>query len=105
MYITGKYFAEEEEKEKGWESPGGPYIDAKVFYTSLQNTIDRLRAAGKDVYYVTENPEIAVKPNACIPRPFRITYKSCDVDLANCASASKTVLGDHPKVVEGPRGS
>lgn len=81
LYITGKYFAEEEEKEKG-ESLGGPYIDAKIFFVSLQNTIDRLRAAGKDVYYVTENPEIALKPNACIPRPFRITYKSCDLDLA-----------------------
>ena len=92
LYITGKYFAEEEEKEKGWESPGGPYIDAKVFYTSLQNTIDRLRAAGKDVYYVTENPEIALKPSACIPRPFRITYKSCDVDLAIVQARQKQYL-------------
>jgi SGNH domain (fused to AT3 domains) len=40
-----------------------------------------LHKSGKEVYYVTENPELSILPRACIPRPFRTWYQNCDVDL------------------------
>jgi peptidoglycan/LPS O-acetylase OafA/YrhL len=46
-------------------------VAADVFLDGLQNAVNELRTAGKNVIYVTENPELRLNPSACVPRPFR----------------------------------
>lgn len=87
VYITGKEYGEAE-----IGANDGPLINEKIFERSLQNTINTLRNAGKDVYYVTENPELPISPNACIPRPFRMNKKSCKIELKVVQSRQKGYL-------------
>ena len=75
IYITGKGFGE---AERSFDGP--PRIPGPVFKASLQRTVDALVQAGKRVYYVLENPELGRTPDACIPRPFRTTVRSCDIE-------------------------
>ena len=76
-YTTGKYYGEEEQGQLK-----GPLIAPSVFFSSLQKTIDTLRKANKEVYYVTENPELLRSPIACISRPFRNKPNTCTPLLA-----------------------
>jgi peptidoglycan/LPS O-acetylase OafA/YrhL len=59
-----------------------PRFAGQIFVRSLQASIDRLRAAGKNVYYVLENPETYIQPAACIPRPLRPAAQHCDIARA-----------------------
>lgn len=86
-YFTGKYFGE---AEVGANK--GPLIERGLFLRGLQASIDVLNKAGKEVYYVAENPEIPVMPNACIKRPLRIAQKSCDVALNQVLARQKDYL-------------
>ncbi len=91
VYLTGTYFGEAEKGENK-----GPLIDEKTYLASLQRTIDALRRAGKEVYYVTENPELPIPPEACIPRPLRFSTRGCDQDLSVVLERQKqytTMLG------------
>lgn len=86
-YFTGKYFGEAE-----LGANKGPLIDRELFIKGLQATIDALHKAGKHVFYVAENPEIPLMPNACIKRPMRIAQKSCDVALTEVMARQKDYL-------------
>jgi peptidoglycan/LPS O-acetylase OafA/YrhL len=63
------------------EVMNGQHLSAENYELGLQATIDTLVNAGKKVFYVTENPELAVSPGACIQRPFRTDTKQCKVSL------------------------
>lgn len=54
-------------------------ISAELYGRGLQRTIDFLKAANKQVYYIIENPELARLPSACLPRPLRISAHDCQV--------------------------
>ena len=60
----------------------GAKLTPLQFSTGLQRTIDQLVAWGKTVYYVTENPELEHKSEACMPRPFRAQSKNCRLPVA-----------------------
>lgn len=72
IYMTGRYYGDAEQNNFNYTP-----IAADVFYSSLQNTIKVFNDNGKETYYVTENPELPVLPNACIDRPFKINNKKC----------------------------
>ncbi len=73
-YITGT-----EPSSGGVDVLNGQKIGVEDYRRGLQKTIDELVAAGKEVFYVTENPELAVNPEACLTRPFRKAPMRCDV--------------------------
>ncbi len=54
---------------------------AEAFTRGLQATVDRLRAAGKEVFYVIENPELSFDPAACVERPLRRNRTDCSQPL------------------------
>ena len=76
LYVSGQGYGEIERRRTDI-----PHIPAQVFKEGLQRTISRLRAAGKTVYYVNENPEVGVDPTACVDRPFRLNVRDCSVPL------------------------
>ena len=76
LYVSGQGYGEIERRRTDV-----PHIPAQVFKEGLQRTISRLRAAGKSVYYVNENPEVGVDPVACVDRPFRLNVRDCSVPL------------------------
>lgn len=69
-----------------------PFIEMEVFRESLQASIDSLKNAGKEVYYVTENPELPVHPFQCISRPFRTAIQRCEVKLKDVIARQKQYL-------------
>ena len=75
VYLTGRQSAD--------NTAGYLVVPPKEFEDSLQKTIDYLNAAGKAVYYVTENPELNSTPYACERRPIRLRAKHCDVYKAD----------------------
>ncbi|MDX1472221.1 MAG: acyltransferase family protein, partial [Flavobacteriaceae bacterium] len=54
-------------------------IDQKHYFEAAQKTIDELVNSGKEVIFVTENPELPFDPKSCIPRPFRNKPSSCSL--------------------------
>ncbi len=70
----------------------GAYISVDEYKLGLQRTIDRLVAAGKKVFYVTENPELGVTPKACLVRPLRLNAIDCRVDISSVLSRQKDYL-------------
>jgi hypothetical protein len=75
LYITGKGFGDAEKDQPVMIPPA-------TFASSLQRTADELRAHGKKVAYVLENPELGFDPGACIERPLRPSARPCVVDRA-----------------------
>lgn len=76
LYVSGQGYGEIERHRTDV-----PHIPGQVFKEGLQRTISRLRAAGKTVYYVNENPEVGVDPAVCVDRPFRLNVRDCSVPL------------------------
>lgn len=76
VYITGKYYGE---AEKGIYNK--PFITPATFIHSAQVTIDLLKKNHKRVYFVTENPELPISPEACVLRPFRKIEKTCAINI------------------------
>ncbi len=70
----------------------GVRISVDEYKLGLQRTIDRLAAAGKKVFYVTENPELDVTPKACLVRPLRLNAIDCRVDILSVLSRQKDYL-------------
>ena len=56
----------------------GYTITIAEFFKGAQKTIDYIARSKKQVYFVTENPELNIAPQACIPRPLRSTPKNCN---------------------------
>ncbi|CAM8670261.1 COG1835 Predicted acyltransferases [Comamonadaceae bacterium] len=52
------------------------------FFVAAQLTFNRLRERGKQVFYVSENPELNFMPDACLVRPFKLDIRDCTVDSA-----------------------
>ncbi|PIS11180.1 MAG: acyltransferase [Bdellovibrio sp. CG10_big_fil_rev_8_21_14_0_10_47_8] len=67
-------------------------IPAEIFKRSLQKTIDFLNRAGKQVYYVTENPELDFDVKACLARPLRTARKNCEVKKGQVLHRQKEYL-------------
>lgn len=59
-----------------------PQYPAPQYRAMQQAAIDLLRAAGKRVFVVMENPHTGIQPGACIPRPLRSITHACSVDRA-----------------------
>lgn len=73
-YFTGIGFGEAEATEAR-----EPYMSPSQFFNGLLATVQRLEKAGKNVYYVTENPEIGISLMACVTRPLRSQAQSCEL--------------------------
>ncbi len=58
----------------------GAAVSLEAYGAGTQRTIDRLVEGGKEVYYVTENPELGSSVAACIVRPLRTRAKDCSVE-------------------------
>ncbi|MDD5586847.1 MAG: acyltransferase family protein [Alphaproteobacteria bacterium] len=76
VYISGNGFGEAEKdyRDRPIQSDDSAMMDntpSEIFRLSLQNTVAALRHAGKNVYYILENPETGIDPSVCIERPFR----------------------------------
>jgi peptidoglycan/LPS O-acetylase OafA/YrhL len=87
LYVVGTGFGEVERYVDGQH-----LIGPTVFKATLQATIDKLNAAGKKVFYVTENPEIGRMPVGCIARPFRLAPKDCSLDRSAVLERQKEYL-------------
>ena len=74
VYLTGKEFGIEQVNP-------ALQIEPEQFSSSLQNLVHLLIRAGKQVSYVTENPEMPFLPSRCIQRPFRVTTSECTIPL------------------------
>jgi peptidoglycan/LPS O-acetylase OafA/YrhL len=59
-----------------------PTLTASQLQQGAQHTIDQLRAAGKRVYYIVENPVTGVQAVECIPRPYRRQAQACGLPRA-----------------------
>ncbi|HQR18315.1 MAG TPA: acyltransferase family protein [Gemmatimonadales bacterium] len=62
---------------------GGAGVSIAEYRSGTQRTIDTLVAAGKEVIYLTENPELMRTPEACIVRPLREHASDCRVDRSS----------------------
>lgn len=60
----------------------GGSVTISDYQKGTQKTIDKLVKAGKVVYYITENPELELMPEACMARPLRFHVKDCSIDKA-----------------------
>ncbi len=87
VYLTGNGFGD---AEKGTKGP--PLIPPALFLASLQASVDRLSKAGKNVFYVAENPELGVYPTACIGRPLREKPKDCSIGIETVLERQKEYL-------------
>ena len=88
IYFTG---TEPLSGKVGWMK--GAAVSIADYKAGAQNTIDKLVAGGKKVFYVTENPELNVVPEACIARPLRLSTKSCKVDKTSVMARQQGYLG------------
>ncbi|MDR1276333.1 MAG: acyltransferase [Candidatus Accumulibacter sp.] len=61
--------------ELGSAEKWGGAIPASVFAASLQTTVTTLRNAGKEVFILSENPELWPSPRNYLVRPFRMVTK------------------------------
>lgn len=59
-----------------------PTLTASQLHKGLQQTINRLRASGKQVYYIVENPVTGVQAADCITRPYRQQVQACGLPRA-----------------------
>lgn len=76
LYITGKYLVDGE--KFNFKTPP---IGEDVFFNGMNETIKLLKASGKSVIYVSENPELDTHPEECVDRPLRVNIKTCDVSV------------------------
>lgn len=70
VYLTGKEFQAREVQPR-------LLIEPERFSASLQHLTRLLTGAGKQAFYITENPEMPILPSRCIQRPFRMTTSEC----------------------------
>ncbi|MCW5654814.1 acyltransferase family protein [Hydrogenophaga sp.] len=52
-------------------------VTAAAFGQGAQKTVDALQRDGRQLFYVTENPELSSMAEACIPRPLRRHTRDC----------------------------
>lgn len=78
----------------------GSAVPLEEYRAGTQRTIDRLVEGGKEVYYVTENPELGSPVAGCITRPLRTWVKDCSVERASALARQ----GDYLGVVESLSG-
>ncbi len=74
VYLTGKEFSAK-------HIDPGLLIEPVRFASSLQGLAHLLSKEGKQIYYVTENPEMPILPTRCIQRPFRFTTSECTMPV------------------------
>lgn len=55
-------------------------MSLKSFVNAAKNTVNILHANGKDVIFVTENPELFYRPESCISRPLQTKVKDCSIE-------------------------
>lgn len=60
---------------------GGQHVQSNDYLSGLQSMINVLAQAGKEVSYVTENPELPFAPESCIRRPLKYNIGTCDISL------------------------
>lgn len=58
----------------------GNLIQIAQIASSAQLTVNRLHGSGKQVYYVTENPELSFSASSCVARPLKLVPLNCSVD-------------------------
>jgi peptidoglycan/LPS O-acetylase OafA/YrhL len=92
LYITGT-----EPSSGQTDVLHGAAVRVDSFRLGSQRTIDALARAGKQVFYVTENPELTLAPEACLQRPFRLSVQDCRVDR----NAVLTRQKDYLRIVSG----
>jgi hypothetical protein len=60
----------------------GVRISLEDYASGTVRTINRLTAAEKKVFYVTENPELPFHPVGCLSRPLRMSPINCSLDVS-----------------------
>ncbi len=78
----------------------GAAVSLSDYRAGTQRTIDKLVEGGKEVYYVTENPELGHPVASCIVRPLRTWVKDCSVGRTSVLARQ----GDYLGVVESLSG-
>lgn len=66
----------------GKDLTNGNTIPIDAFAAGAQASIDEISKSGKQVFYVTENPELYHLVQACIVRPFKSVIKDCGVQTS-----------------------
>lgn len=58
-------------------------VPDEIFFTGLENTINKMQSQGKEITYFLENPELGLRPKDCLGRPLVFVNKQPDfqVDL------------------------
>ncbi|MCM2281802.1 MAG: acyltransferase, partial [Bdellovibrionaceae bacterium] len=87
IYITGT-----EPLTNDADVMNGQAVSASKFEFGTQKTIDMLVGLGKQVLYVTENPELNKTPASCVLRPLRLTSHECAIDKASVLVRQKEYL-------------
>ncbi|MCX8515824.1 MAG: acyltransferase family protein [Alphaproteobacteria bacterium] len=67
-------------------TPPDYLVMPEEFFTKyFQNTVTFIRGLGKDVYYLTDNPELRHEPRDCLRRPIILKKEplQCDVTLSD----------------------
>ncbi len=56
-------------------------IDPINFAESLQNTANYLTSKGKEVFYITENPELSFSPKKCLRKGYFFSDQECSMKI------------------------
>ncbi len=79
VFTRGPTYTTGTEPLTGEKNIIGNVIPLGRFVNSAQLSINRLAAKDKQVFYVSENPELDFHPASCLTRPFRGVVKNCFV--------------------------
>jgi peptidoglycan/LPS O-acetylase OafA/YrhL len=79
FYLTGVDFPQTPNPEQSFIGKAGSLPPDQLLRQSLQETVNALRKAGKQVIFILDNPELVggTNPRDCVERPFRRIAGHC----------------------------
>ena len=105
LYLTGHGFGNVDPNNRYLKLTNSPKNtnSTEIFYTAMEDTLEKLTKSGKKVYFIIDIPELGFDPRQCINfRPFRFSKKNktlCAVEKKKYMARNQDYLNLVDKII------